>query len=341
MPGDHDAQYASPWAGANFLPMSTQENSRWERRTWPELRRLAVEVPEAGIHLQKALVYRNAKDLDVRCGGGLSEDLFAPEPWYSTFFPDYRKVPASELPPGTAYGHEFGSVCINTAIYLAWLVGQCRKLGVVIKRASLSHISEAASLHYAHEHDAAPANPSSKDDIIVVNATGLLACQLGGVMDKAVQPARAQVVVVRNDSPAMYSISSTDNDPPEELVYSMTRAVGGGTILGGTYDKGNWDPAPDPAIAQRIMQRIVAKFPQIAPRVDALDVVRHAVGLRPYRDGGVRLDKELVDGVWVVHNYGHAGWGFQGSYGTAERVVELVGDITGRTAGAPHHSARL
>lgn len=32
--------------------MATEENSRWERRTWPELRRLAVEVPEAGIHLQ-------------------------------------------------------------------------------------------------------------------------------------------------------------------------------------------------------------------------------------------------------------------------------------------------
>lgn len=32
--------------------MAIEENSRWERRTWPELRRLAVEVPEAGIHLQ-------------------------------------------------------------------------------------------------------------------------------------------------------------------------------------------------------------------------------------------------------------------------------------------------
>lgn len=83
MPGDYDIEYASPWAGANVLPyvttpapsashlcprrystpcklkylptktsMSTKETSRWERRTFPELKRLATEVPEAGIHLQ-------------------------------------------------------------------------------------------------------------------------------------------------------------------------------------------------------------------------------------------------------------------------------------------------
>lgn len=30
--------------------MSTAGNSSWERRTWPEMKRLATEVPEAGIH---------------------------------------------------------------------------------------------------------------------------------------------------------------------------------------------------------------------------------------------------------------------------------------------------
>jgi D-amino-acid oxidase len=32
--------------------MSSQAQSRWERKTWPQLKRLATEVPEAGIHLQ-------------------------------------------------------------------------------------------------------------------------------------------------------------------------------------------------------------------------------------------------------------------------------------------------
>lgn len=239
-------------------------------------------------------------------------------------------MPRDELPSGVAYGHEFGSVCINTPVYLSWLVGQCRKLGVEFKRAALSHISEAKGLHHV------TAGGGTATTTIVVNATGLMACQLGGVMDAKVQPARGQIVVVRNVSPAMYCISSSD-DGPDELVYTMTRAAGGGTILGGTYAKGNWDANPDPNIANRIMQRVVQAFPHIAGGrgVAGLDVVRHGVGLRPYREGGVRLEKEALgdddDGTWVVHNYGHAGWGFQGSYGTAERVVELVAEITGGT----------
>lgn len=192
---------------------------------------------------------------------------------------------------------------------------------MVLNRASLAHISEAATLHHAGKAD------------IIVNATGLMACKLGGVMDAKVIPARGQIVVVRNVSPAMFCVSSCD-DGPEELIYTMTRAAGGGTILGGTYAKGNWDANPDPNIANRIMERVVKMFPQISggKGVAGLDVIRHGVGLRPFRDGGVRLEKEMIDGTWVIHNYGHAGWGYQGSYGTAERVVELVDEIQGKSA---------
>lgn len=37
--------------------MSAKENCRWEERTWPELKRLATEVPEAGIHFQSQCAY--------------------------------------------------------------------------------------------------------------------------------------------------------------------------------------------------------------------------------------------------------------------------------------------
>lgn len=56
MPGDYDILYASPWAGANMMPMSTPgtDFNRYERDTWPQLERLARDVPEAGIHFQSA-----------------------------------------------------------------------------------------------------------------------------------------------------------------------------------------------------------------------------------------------------------------------------------------------
>lgn len=245
-----------------------------------------------------------------------------------------------------AYGHEFGSLCINTALYLPWLVGQCRKHGVVLRRASLTHISEAASMHHQHDPSAGRGQQqqqqAANNNVIIVNATGLMACKLGGVMDSKVVPARGQIVVVRNVSPAMYCVSSSD-DGPEEIIYTMTRAAGGGTVLGGTYAKGNWDANPDPNIANRIMQRVVQTFPEISggKGVEGLDVIRHGVGLRPYREGGVRLEKEWIDGTWVVHNYGHAGWGYQGSYGTAERVVELVNEIQAKTTAQTQEKSKL
>lgn len=246
------------------------------------------------------------------------DSLFSPEPWYATLFDDFRKLAPDELPEGIHSGCEFTSVCINTMVYLPWLVGQCVELGVVLRRAVLEHASEAAGMS---------GHTGSKADV-VINASGLLACRLGGVMDSAVHPIRGQVVVVRNVAPAMLTTSSTD-DGPDELLYIMTRAVGGGTILGGTYQKGNWDPNPDPNIAVRIMKRAVEAQPQLTggKGIEALSVVRHGVGLRPGRTGGVRIEKEVIDGVPVVHNYGHAGWGYQGSYGCADGVVELVDEV--------------
>lgn len=164
----------------------------------------------------------------------------------------------------------------------------------------MNHISEAASLHSSGQ----PAD-------IVVNCTGLGAHKLGGVADKAVYPARGQIVLVRNTAPAMYTTSGTD-DGDEDVMYIMTRAAGGGTILGGSYQKGNWESQPDMNLAQRIMRRAIEWCPELVKAgqgVEGLDVVRHGVGLRPVRTGGPRVEREVIGGLRVVHNYGAGGFG--------------------------------
>jgi glycine/D-amino acid oxidase-like deaminating enzyme len=105
-------------------------------------------------------------------------------------------------------------VCINTAVYLPWLVSQCRKNGTVFKRAVFKHISEAADVHHSGQ----------KADVIV-NCTGISSRKLGGVEDAKVFPARGQIVVVRNDPGYMSTISGCD-DGEDEVVYTMTRAAG-------------------------------------------------------------------------------------------------------------------
>lgn len=231
--------------------------------------------------------------------------------------PGFRILSPFELPPSIDSGTAFRSVCINPAIYLPYLVSQGLARGVTVKRAVLTHIAEASALHASGRAD------------VVVNCTGLLACQLGGVMDPDVIPVRGQIVVVRNEPGAMFTVSGTD-DGDEEVAYVMQRAAGGGTVLGGTYQKGNSESRVDPDQAVRIMRRAVDLCPRLTggKGIEALDVVRHGVGLRPLRTSGVRIEKErLPGGQWVVHNYGHGGWGYQGSYGCAEGVVELVEEV--------------
>ncbi|KAK2616807.1 D-amino acid oxidase [Conoideocrella luteorostrata] len=195
------------------------------------------------------------------------------------------------------------------------------KLGVVFRRGSVSHINELRNMHHT----------GGKVEVII-NSSGLGSKTLGGVEDQDMTPIRGQIVLVENESPSMYNISGTD-DGAEEVSYVMTRAAGGGTVLGGSYQKGNWDPNPDPNITERIIKRCVALRPNMVDGKgeDAIKVIRSSVGLRPYRKSGVRVEADLGicgDGILVVHNYGHAGWGYQGSYGCAERVLELVTNFT-------------
>lgn len=231
-------------------------------------------------------------------------------------------LPKSELPAGIDGGTSFTSVCINTALYLPWLASQSLKNGTVIRRGIVKDVSEAADLHH-----------SGKRADLVVNCTGLSSLRLGGVEDKDLYPARGQIVVVRNDPLVMSSVSGTD-DGSNEATYVMHRAAGGGCVLGGCLQKDNWESQPDPNLAIRIMKRCVDLCPALVPEgagIEALSIIRHGVGLRPMRKGGPRVERSVVkasDGrdVKVVHDYGHGGYGYQTSYGSAQAAMKLVNE---------------
>lgn len=118
------------------------------------------------------------------------------------------------------------------------------------------------------------------------------------------------------------------------LDYLLTSTPGGGTVLGGCYQKHSTESQPDPNLAIRIMQRCVALCPSLTSPgnggvpgktgIEALSIIRHGVGLRPVREGGPRVEREKMGGVRVVHCYGHGGAGYQASYGSCYRAVRLV-----------------
>jgi D-amino-acid oxidase len=53
-------------------------------------------------------------------------------------------------------------------------------------------------------------------------------------------------------------------------------------------------------------------------------VIKETVGLRPFREGGPRIEKQKLGNKVIVHNYGHGGSGWSLSWGTAFLASELV-----------------
>ena len=191
----------------------------------------------------------------------------------------------------------------------------------MFKRGIFVHVTDVAIMAGTDHSLRTPYKPD-----IIVNCTGLGARTLGGVNDTSLYPVRGQIVLVRNDSGGIHSLSGTD-DGDTDRTYLMARAAGGGTVLGGCYDAVNTDSAVDPNLAVRIMKRSVELCPALTGgkgSSEHLDIVRHAVGLRPVREGGPRVERETIDNIQVVHNYGHGGAGYQCSYGCARDAVKLV-----------------
>jgi D-amino-acid oxidase len=130
-----------------------------------------------------------------------------------------------------------------------------------------------------------------------------------------VVPVRGQVVVV--ERPAGADEWLLDQSDERALTYVVPREKT--IVLGGTADVGATDVRPDPATAERILERCVAFVPGLA----GARVVEHRVGLRPGRSA-VRLEPEQRATGLVVHCYGHGGAGVTLSWGCAADAARIV-----------------
>lgn len=96
------------------------------------------------------------------------------------------------------------------------------------------------------------------------------------------------------------------------------------TTLGGTRQYESYNMQVDKYDSLSIRERCESLVPSLA----SANIVRHAVGLRPYRSS-VRVECELMNDhqgklLRVIHNYGHGGYGVSTSPGTASYAVQLL-----------------
>lgn len=195
---------------------------------------------------------------------------------------------------------------IMTSRYLAWLMDSCRMNGVAFQWRTVASLEEL----------------TGTTDAVVI-AGGLRGGELLGG-DDAVTPVRGQLMLFANgdggeDGPLLTDWV-VDSDDPSQLTYVFPREDE--IVVGGTSEPGSWDETPDQATAEAILSRAEA----LVPELTELPIIGHGAGLRPARET-VRI--EHVDGydLPVIAAYGHGGAGVTLSWGTAERVVELVGEL--------------
>jgi D-amino-acid oxidase len=262
---------------------------------------LAKPLERVGPWAKASLEYfqrRLVPDAASGCQLTRVQDLYDHEvetPWWAGAVVGYRRLAASEMPPGYADGFETESVVIDTSVYMDYLVAWFRRLGGVIVQREVASIEEAIN-----------------ESELIVNCAGLGSRQLFG--DQSVYPVRGQTVKVR---PNGVTHSILDDEGPNGLGYIIPRSAD--IVLGGTAQENDWDLY----VRESDQAEILRKAANLHAGFASVQVVGAGVGLRPVRPQ-VRLEVEQVHGATVVHNYGHGGAGFTLSWGCAEEVAGLV-----------------
>jgi D-amino-acid oxidase len=182
---------------------------------------------------------------------------------------------------------------IDTTIYLDYLANRFRNAGGMIEPAHINKVDEIP-----------------RDFDVIVNCAGIGAREL--VHDSELEPHRGQVAIVPkldlaqaivcDDAPLMYAIPRT-----HDCVFGGTNSI-----------SENREPSSGDTAA------IISECSRVLG-IDPPPVIAVKVGLRPFRESGVRLEREgLADGRTVIHNYGHGGAGFTLSWACAEEVLRLA-----------------
>ncbi|KAH3668802.1 hypothetical protein OGAPHI_002557 [Ogataea philodendri] len=292
LPGDQSIEYTSPWAGGNFSCISPDdaETLHFDKTTYTHLAAIrSLLGPGCGLDKRPSTEYWEYQP-DSRKIDSLK-----------TYLEDFRVVPQTDLPEGVVFGIKYTSWNFNCPFFLENLKNYLEATGVVFIRQTIKQIDDLFQLAS-----------------IVFNCTGIGAKTLGGAQDDNVYPARGQVVVIR----APHINENRMRWGHKNVTYIIPRPDSGSqVVLGGYLQKHNWCADTWKSETDDILKRTGDLFPETA---EDREIVRVACGLRPSREGGVRVEKETRGAGTLVHVSGLSGYGYQAGYGAARRGVGLV-----------------
>ncbi|TDL21987.1 nucleotide-binding domain-containing protein [Rickenella mellea] len=313
-------RYTSHWAGAHHVSIAGDDvrQQKMDRETfrimWDmsgnEAEGCFLRIPQTEFYCEER---KQANILEV--------------------MPDFRYLGATELLAGSKSGVSFTTLTIDSPVYLNYLLSLFLSRGGRVQRAAIQHISQVAEGAFCRAPNA------------IVICAGMGARTLGGVEDKDVYPIRGQTVLLRAP---WIRFGVTQSSLDGLWTYVIPRRSGD-VIVGGTKIDNDWYPNPRPETTADILSRALTLCPELAPPFLSQDgqtirnpnptvedlqpiIIESGCGLRPARKGGIRLETEqheTISGnvVQIVHNYGHGGYGYQSSWGSANIAVALLDGV--------------
>jgi len=263
------------------------------------------------------------------------------DPELLSIYPEFRHLSKEHFStiPGVVSAVSLTALNINTPVYLPYLMSRFLAAGGQVVRASVQHIHQVLEGGIDLFSSTSTGDPSVDGVVVCV---GLGARTLGGLEDKDVYPQRGQTVILRapwvKEGRSLVAAEGS-------RTYIIPRR-GGNVVLGGTRVSDDWFPKPRPETRIDILNRTLALYPELAPpdvravREPVVDdllalIVEEGCGLRPARRGGIRLESEWMSipgqdrQLPVVYNYGHGGYGFQTSWGSAKAVLSMLEEAFG------------
>ncbi|KAL3458162.1 POT family-domain-containing protein [Aspergillus heterothallicus] len=305
LPGDIHVDYTSPWAGANFSGISGNDPNalRWDKAGYLSLMELIDRGAEEAKYLSKT---KSTEYWDEQPN---------PEKIASVteYLRDVQVVPKAELPEGVSFGLRFTTITLNAPAHCQHLKSLLSKPGygsVQFVRREVSSIQDAFL------------SPDSK---LVFNCIGNKAKTLSGVQDTKCYPTRGQIVLAK--APSVNENMMRHGKDYE--TYIIPRPLSDSTvILGGYLQKGDADSRIREYETKSILQRTGGLLPVLTN--GETQILKVAVGFRPSREGGARVEREdMQAGRTVVHNYGAGGTGYQAGMGMAQDAVGLAQEVLG------------
>ncbi|KAN0062496.1 hypothetical protein ACQY0O_005027 [Thecaphora frezii] len=323
--------FASPWAGANWCSFATNPaERRRDEVTFHRWTQLNPHLPEETMTMMNFHQYFEQRQ----------------EVWFREVCPDFE-----ELPTEQGYKISYTSFTISVPKYTTWLVSELTSSSPTLLRAAPAcRLGPPVTFERTSTVRSLSAAASLRPCSVLINATGLGSAELSDVRDAAVHPIRGQTLLVSHPPfSGAQSIARCVMKAGAPSLYVIPRARSGHVILGGSFDVGASDLAPDEQLSERILKGCAELCPELLwkdQKGEKRDrswrelrerVEKVNVGLRPARKGGARVERDHVeDGkgkrVDVVHAYGIAASGYQASFGIAEEVVRLVEGVCGGAA---------